>query len=223
MKSGSRSKPLLVPDSLAYALTRAAEVVANVIDDRPRGSSRAGSPKGAATGRNLDASLAACWHAHAQTLTPGQRGAVQDLAYGTLRQYGRGDFMLGRLLRTALQDGDDTPGKLQLRALLLVALYRLETRPSDAHTIVDQAVNAAGEIDHGRFKSLVNAVLRNRLRRDTELRAAANADPVAHYQHPLWWIEQIRRGYPDCWADILANGNVHDLGSFSQYADDDNG
>jgi len=153
--------------------------------------------------------LGACRQAHAPTLSAGQRGAVQDLAYGTLRQYGRGDFMLERLLRTPLQEGDATPGKLLLRALLLVALYRLEARPGDAHTIVDQAVNAAAEIDQGRFKALVNAILRNRLRRDAELLSAANADPVARYQHPLWWIDRIRLAHPACWEDILAADNSH--------------
>ncbi|MFA6311287.1 MAG: 16S rRNA (cytosine(967)-C(5))-methyltransferase RsmB [Sterolibacterium sp.] len=202
-----KSKPLLAPDSLAYALLRAAEVIAGVIDDRPRAAKALA--RGAGPGRNLDAALAACWQAHAQTLTAGQRGAVQDLAYGTLRQFGRGDFMLGRLLRTPLQEGEDTPGKLLLRALLLTALYRLEARPAEAHTIVDQAVTAAAEIDHGRFKPLVNAVLRNRLRRDGELLAAANADPVARYQHPSWWIEKIRLAHPADWEDILAADNSH--------------
>jgi 16S rRNA (cytosine967-C5)-methyltransferase len=117
--------------------------------------------------------------------------------------------MLQRLLRTPLQDVAATPGKLLLRALLLVALNRLETRPAEVHTIVDQAVNAAGEIDRGRFKALVNAVLRNRLRRDAELLSAANADPVARFQHPLWWIERIRQAHPTCWEDILAADNSH--------------
>lgn len=209
MKSSSRSEALLAPDSLAYALLRAAEVIAGVIGERPKRDPRSAPSAGAATGRNLDAVLAACWQAHARTLSAGQRGAVQDLAYGTLRQYGRGDFMLGRLLRTPLQEGEDTSGKLLLRALLLAALYRLEARPGDAHTIVDQAVTAAAEIEHGRFKSLVNAVLRNRLRRDGELLAAADADPVACYQHPSWWIERIRLAYPACWQDILAADNAH--------------
>lgn len=209
MKSGSRSKSLLAPDSLAYALLRAAEVVASVIDERPKGLAQARPLPGAGAGRNLDAALAACWQAQAATLTAGQRGAIQDLAYGTLRQYGRGDFMLGRLLRTPLQDGADNPAKLLLRSLLLAALYRLEARPAEAHTIVDQAVNAAGEIDHGRFKSLVNAVLRNRLRRDGELLSAANADPVARHQHPWWWIERIRLAHPADWENILAADNAH--------------
>jgi len=199
----------LAPDSLAYALIRAAEVIAGIIGDRPKEIAHTGPLHGAGTGRNLDSLLTACWQAHAQAMTAGQRGAIQDLAYGTLRQYGRGDFMLRHLLRTPLQEGDDKHGKTLLRALLLAAFYRLEARPADAHTIVDQAVNAAGEIDAGRFRSLVNAVLRNRLRRDGELLSAANADLVARYQHPLWWIERVRLTHPSNWEGILAADNSH--------------
>ena len=192
MKPANRFSSALPPDSLGFALIRAAEVVAAVI-----------------AGRSLDTALAACWNTHARELSPSQRGAVQDLAYGTLRQYGRGDFILAHLLRSPLQEGEDKPGKTLLRALLLTALYRLETRPADAHTIVDQAVNATAGIDQGRFKALANAVLRNRLRREAELLAAANADPVALHQHPLWWIERIRAAYPEQWESILAADNTH--------------
>src|SRR5574343_669027 len=67
------------------------------------------------------------------------RPAVQDLVYGSLRAYGRGDFYLSRLLERPL-------AVAEVRALLLVAFYRLETRPEAAHTVVDQAVSAAGEL-----------------------------------------------------------------------------
>src|SRR6185369_2723556 len=85
------------------------------------------------------------------------RPAVQDIVYGSLRAYGRGDFFLNRLLAKPLADEE-------IRALLLVAIYRLETRPDAEHTVVDQAVVAAGELAEGRFRGLVNGVLRNFLR-----------------------------------------------------------
>jgi len=171
------------PDSLAYALGLASDAVAAVI-----------------AGRNLDTALADCWRSH-PALTPASRGAVQDLAYGALRRYGRGDFLLGRLLREALPE-------IRLRALLLAALYRLAMRPEDAHTTVDQAVAAAGGIARGRFKALVNGVLRNYLRQREPLEAAADADETARYQHPRWWIAALRKNYPSDWESILAVGNT---------------
>lgn len=131
---------------------------------------------------------------------PLARPAVQDLVYGSLRAFGRGDFFLRRLLAKPL-------AAEEIRALLLVALYRLETRPDAAHTVVDQAVAAAGEMAEGRFRGLVNGVLRNFLRQQAELNAALAADPVASSQHPDWWLAELQASYPQDWKSIVAAGN----------------
>lgn len=147
-------------------------------------------------GRNLDGVLA-------ELKLPAElRPAVMDFSYGALRAYGRGDFFLGRLLREPLKD-------TVLRALLLAAIYRLEARPEEAHTTVNQAVTAVGELARGRYKSLANGLLRNFLRRQPELAAAAAADEEASFQHPAWWLEKLRQAYPDRWRDVAAAGNSH--------------
>lgn len=129
---------------------------------------------------------------------PAVRPAALDLAYSALRDYGRGDFLLGRLMDRPLQDKP-------ARALLLVALSGLERRPAQAHTLVDQAVTAADK----RYKGLVNAVLRNFLRRQAELLAAADADAVAHWRHPRWWLDKLAADHPDHWQAIAAADNGH--------------
>jgi len=131
---------------------------------------------------------------------PAARSAAQDLAYGVLRRYGWGDFILGRLLEKPLSHAET-------HALLLAALYRLETRPEAAHTVVDQAVAASGELAGGVFKGLVNGVLRNFLRQRESLLAAAAADDQAALQHPPWWLARLRRAYPQDWQRIVAAGN----------------
>lgn len=128
------------------------------------------------------------------------RPAVQDLVYGSLRACGRGDFLLSRLLERPLAVDE-------VRALLLVALYRLETRPDAVHTVVDQAVSAAGDILRGKFRGLVNGVLRSFLRRRDELLAALADDPVASAQHPAWWLSRLQAAYPAQWPAIVAAGN----------------
>lgn len=128
------------------------------------------------------------------------RPAVQDLVYGSLRAYGRGEFFLAHLLERPL-------AVEEIRALLLVALYRLETRPDAAHTVVDQAVSAAGEILHGKFRALVNAVLRGFLRQKASLTEALAKDPVASAQHPDWWLRRLQQAWPEAWSAIVAAGN----------------
>ncbi|MDP2821801.1 MAG: 16S rRNA (cytosine(967)-C(5))-methyltransferase RsmB [Sulfuritalea sp.] len=147
-------------------------------------------------GRNLDVALAA------SALTGVTRAAAMDLAYTALRAFGRGDFLLGQLLERPLQDR-------AARGLLLAALARLEARSDEAHTTVDQAVTAAARLASGRFKGLVNGVLRNFLRRRQDLLAMAAVDPVARWRHPAWWIARVRQDHPAHWESILAAGNTH--------------
>ncbi|HTJ97503.1 MAG TPA: 16S rRNA (cytosine(967)-C(5))-methyltransferase RsmB [Rhodocyclaceae bacterium] len=179
----THATPHLPADSLAFAFLRAAEVLASVLD-----------------GRTLDAALAACWQKHKPQ--PPMRGAIQDLAYGTLRAGERGDFVLSQLLRSPLAD-------TQMRCLLLAALYRLDSRPEDSHTTVDQAVTAAATLAHGKYRALGNAVLRNALRQRESIQSQINADEPALWQHPAWWIAAVKKAYPAQWQSILTAANSH--------------
>jgi len=175
--------PVLPADSLAHALLSSAELVAEVI-----------------AGGTLTTALSALWVARPAT-PAATRGAILDLTYGTLRDYGRQDFILGRLLQKPLPE--------PLQSLLRVALHRLSARPESAHTTVDQAVDAAATLLGGNFKGVANGVLRNALRQSADLAAAADADMVAEYRHPPWWIRKLKTQYPAAWRTILAAGNSH--------------
>jgi 16S rRNA (cytosine967-C5)-methyltransferase len=168
---------------LATALRLAAEVIAAVIG-----------------GRNLNEALARCW-ARNPGLAGAARAAAMDLSYTALRAYGRDDFYLSRLMRR--------PPPAEARGLLLAALARLKERPAEAHTTVDQAVEAAGGVARGRYRAMVNAVLRNFLRRGAELEVAAGKDEVACFRHPAWWLARLRRDWPDDWRGIVEAGNGH--------------
>ena len=181
----SRSRPVrgsaaLAPDSLAFAFSHAAELVAAVI-----------------AGGNLTDAFERMLRLHAQWPDT-TRGAVRDLAWGTLRDYGRGDLVLRELLHKPLPDA--------LHALLLVALYRLETRPEHTHTTVDQAVEAAAAVAPG-LKGVVNGVLRNRVREAEAFRRRLDSDEVARHRHPAWWIARLRATYPERWEAALEAGN----------------
>jgi 16S rRNA (cytosine967-C5)-methyltransferase len=125
--------------------------------------------------------------------------AVQDLAYGTLRNLGLLDALLAELLRK--------PVKPALHALLLAALYQLRARPRTSHTTVDQAVRAVARLEPA-AKGLANAVLRNYLREADALVARCSSD-TAHYSYPQWWIDRVRAAWPQRWESILNAGNLH--------------
>lgn len=152
-------------------------------------------------GHALNDGLNSLWAAHPE-LPAATRGAAQDLIYGTLRDYGRGDAMLARLLRQPLTEAT-------IDALLRVALHRLEVRPDTAHTVVDQAVEVSARVARGGLKGLVNAVLRNAMRQRDTLANALARNPETHYRHPLWWIERLKRNRPQGWEAALEAANQH--------------
>ncbi len=58
-------------------------------------------------------------------------------------------------------------------------------------------MNAAAAIARPAARALVNALLRRYLREREALDAAVHDDPVARWSHPAWWIDRVRREYPD--------------------------
>jgi 16S rRNA (cytosine967-C5)-methyltransferase len=91
-----------------------------------------------------------------EEIPPPTRPAAQDIVYGVLRRYGAGEAQLRPFLKN--------PPYPAIHALLFCALYRLETWTDAPHTVVHQAVAAAEHLEGGRYKGLVNGVLRNFLR-----------------------------------------------------------
>lgn len=152
-------------------------------------------------GRNLNQALQGLLSRHS-SLSPQQRAAAQDMSYGTLRFYGQLHAILDLLLQKPVQDA-------AVRALLLVALYQLQYSRSAEHAVVDHAVRAAEALKKPWAKGLVNAVLRNFLRQRISLLEQAAASEEGRYSHPQWWIDKLRRQYPDDWATLLETNNQH--------------
>lgn len=171
----------LQADSLAAALTGAARAVARV---------RAGSALPPALATVFADSGAA----------PAGRGAMQDIAYRAMRLRGLSDALIGLLTRQA--------PAAPLHALLGCALALLcapdQPAPYDAHTVVNQAVEAAAaDPALARAKGMVNAVLRRFLRERAALLAQARQTPAARWNYPAWWIAAAQAAWPRDWQRIL--------------------
>lgn len=131
------------------------------------------------------------------------RGGAQALAFQALRQLGRAEALRAQLARRAPPAAAD--------ALLCTALalcWREGHAPYEPFTLVDQAVEAAKRHPdtRGQF-GFVNACLRRFMRERDALIAATDADPVARWNHPRWWIERLQRDHPQQWAAILEANN----------------
>ena len=151
-------------------------------------------------GKNLNQALSEALKKNAD-FSPQERGALQDICYGTLRFYGLLIKIQNVLLNKPLQDS-------RLKDLLLVALFQLQYSKAAKYAVVDNAVRAAKQIN-GATGGLINAVLRNYLRKQTDLLQLANEDEEGRYSYPQWWIDTIKNQYHDRASAILNAGNQH--------------
>lgn len=132
------------------------------------------------------------------------RPGVQALVYAALRQLGRAEA-----LRKLLAPRKPPPAADALLCLALALAWRDEGAPYEVHTLVNQAVEAAKrtEATHAQA-SFINACLRRFLREREALVAQTDADPVARWNHPAWWIARLRREAPQHWQAILQANNT---------------
>jgi 16S rRNA (cytosine967-C5)-methyltransferase len=139
-----------------------------------------------------------------EAVDAGVRPGVQALAFQTLRQLGRADALRRLLARRAPPAAAD--------ALLCTALalcWREDEAPYEPFTLVDQTVEAAKRHPAARGQAgFVNACLRRFLREREALVRATEADPVARWNHPRWWIDRLQRDHPRQWEAILAANNA---------------
>jgi 16S rRNA (cytosine967-C5)-methyltransferase len=146
-------------------------------------------------GRSLNDALAAC----PATLRPG----AQAIAFHAMRWLGA-----AQTVRIMLAPRSPPP---PVDALLLAALALLwpgSGEPYATHTVVDQAVSAARQMAP-RAASFINAVLRRFVRDRDALVTAARRDPLAAYNHPVWWVDRVRVDWPDVWQALLEVDQQH--------------
>lgn len=151
-------------------------------------------------GRNLNEVLGESLRRHAN-LNAQERGALQDLCYGTVRYYSRLGSMMDALLERPVQESP-------LRCLILVALYQLQYTRASHHAIVDQAVRATRNLNPA-ASGLVNAVLRNYLRRAQDLQQAADRHDASRFAYQQWWIDAVHTQYGADADAVLEAGNSH--------------
>jgi 16S rRNA (cytosine967-C5)-methyltransferase len=178
----------LAPESLGFALDCAGQAV---------GAVRLGAA--------LPAALQAVFASVPEGSVAAARGAVQDIAYRTMRRLATVDWLIAKLVKKA-----PPPHVACVLACSLALLIDDEANAAYApFTVVDQAVSTiAARREFSFAKGLVNAVLRNFLRERETLLKAAQVDEVARWNYPAWWLDAVKRAWPDAWQAVLAAGNT---------------
>lgn len=148
-------------------------------------------------------SLADCF---AETLPSIQnerdRSLLQAICYGVCRFYPRLTTILNLILKKPLKAKDKN-----VHALLLVGLYQLGFMRIASHAVVDETVKAIAQSDKPWAKNLVNAVLREYLRKQKQLDEKSMADPQSQFAHPEWWIKTVQDAWQNEWEALLLANN----------------
>lgn len=133
------------------------------------------------------------------------RPGVQALAFHVWRNLGR-----AQALRKQLAPRAPPPAADALLCVALALAWRDAEAPYDMFTLVNQTVEAAKRNPSTKAQaSFLNACLRRFLREKDALVAATDADPVAFWNHPAWWIKRLQHERPGQWREILQAANRH--------------
>jgi 16S rRNA (cytosine967-C5)-methyltransferase len=133
------------------------------------------------------------------------RPGVQALLFQVLRQAGRAEA-----LRNQLAARKPPPAVDALLCTAIALCWSPQESPYEPFTLVNQAVEAAKRNPAMRAQaSFVNGCLRRFLRERDALVARTDGEPLARWNHPVWWVERLRKDHPDHWERILQANNAH--------------
>lgn len=129
---------------------------------------------------------------------------LQETCYGCCRWFILLEHLLTQLLSKPLKNKDN-----DLKCLLIVGLYQLRELAIAEYAVINETVAAVNQLGKPWAKPLVNAVLRNYLRKKDEIEASLNqAEASIRYSHPAWFIAEIAKQWPPYNEQILSNNNL---------------
>lgn len=150
------------------------------------------------------------------------RPGVQSLGFHALRWLGRAEALRQQLARRAPPPEVDALLCVALGCMAptLVAARTARGAPENsdlvttewplytAYTLVDQTVEAAKRGEATRHQaSFINGCLRRFLREQDALLVLTDKSPPAVWNHPQWWIDQVRKDHPAHWQAVLQANN----------------
>lgn len=128
--------------------------------------------------------------------------AAKNLLLETCRHYDKCEAILNYLL-------PKHPKDWTVWGALILGLCELHILGKSEHAVLFETVQLIKKGKTQWATGLVNAVLRNSIRKKSEWQNALVNSPAFQYNHPLWWIEKCQQNWPQHWQQILLANNAH--------------
>ncbi|MFT5721243.1 MAG: 16S rRNA (cytosine967-C5)-methyltransferase [Motiliproteus sp.] len=149
-----------------------------------------------------EGSLASSLLGPLENLQETEHPLLRELCYGTLRFLPRLQLIAAELMPKALKRKDQ-----DIQALILLGLYQLGYTRIPAHAAISETVQVTTKLKKPWAKALLNGILRNFQRRESELATALGAQPVYLHAHPAWLIGKLTKAWPEQAGEIMAQNN----------------
>lgn len=153
--------------------------------------------------QNQQSNLDALLKKHGKSLDDSDRRHLQALCYGLCREWFHVEAIEQILLEKPLKARDQI-----LSAVIRCGIYELGWMGSKEHAVVSEYVDVAVVEGRPWARGLVNAVLRQFIRKKSELKMERRTED-ALWNHPAWLIQAIQKAWPAHWEHILVENNVH--------------
>lgn len=122
---------------------------------------------------------------------------IKQYCFGLCRWYFQADHFLKQLLKKKLNQKD-----VDIKILLLLGIYELVHMNTPDHAVVNECVKTTKQLKKIWAKNLVNAVLRNFIRKKESL----DQDNLSH---PEWLLSALKESWPVHWKAIIEANNQH--------------
>ena len=172
---------------------------------RGAGSSRSGGKSNSRTAaaRALaqvlrGASLSDAMAIQRKKLALADQALAGELAYGSCRWHYRLQALLERLQHKPFKAGD-----MDIQALVLIGLYQLLHTRIPEHAAVAETAGAARILGKQWAVAVINGMLRRFQREKESMLAEISSLPQARYSQPQWFIESVRKSWPEQWQQVL--------------------
>ena len=125
------------------------------------------------------------------------------VVFGVFEKWYELKSIIDKLLKKPLNKKDQL-----IQATLLCGLFELRWHRSAQYGVVSEYVNVASNSKRPWAKGFINAVLRN-FARKKEFVTGSVCNIEAHWNHPRWFVEDLKKAWPEKWKSILVANNTH--------------